>query len=94
MTKSKIDIIKTYFMIHIHREDQAKGFLDKLYKDGLMYHPEDDAHDIISDEGMLFTADEADILNERMDEVWGVLDDPCEYVLELITPKKDNNEQN
>jgi len=75
---------KTYFMIHIHREDQAKEFLDKLYEDGFMYHPEDDAHDIINDKGELFTADEANLLNERMDEIWEILDDPCEYVLELI----------
>ena len=84
MSESKTNIIKTYFKVHIHGEDQAKGFLDRLYKDGLMYHPEDDAHEIITNEGMLFTADEADLLNERMDEVWGILDDPCEYVLELI----------
>ena len=56
-----------------------------------MYHPEDDAHDIITNEGKLFTADEADLLNERMSEIFGILDDPCEYVLKLITPKKDNN---
>ena len=80
MTKNKTNTIKTYFMVHIHREEQAKEFLDKLYEDGLMYHPEDDAHDIITNEGELFTADEADLLNERMDEIWGILDDPCEYV--------------
>ena len=92
MSESKTNIIKTYFKIHIHGEDQAKEFLDRLYKDGLMYHPEDDAHEIITNEGMLFTADEADLLNERMDEIWGILDDPCEYVLELIK-KYDEYEQ-
>ena len=85
MNTSKTNTIKPYFMVHIHREDQAKGFLDKLYEDGLMYHPEDDAHEIITNEGELFTADEADLLNERMDEIWGILDDPCEYVLKLIS---------
>ena len=84
MNKNKTSTIKTYFKVHIHEESQAKEFLDRLYKDGLMYHPEDDAHDITTNEGMLFTADEADLLNERMDEIWGILDDPCEYVLELI----------
>jgi hypothetical protein len=84
MSKNKTGTIKTYFRIHIHNEYSAKEFLDKLYKDGLMYHPEDDAHEIITNEGELFTADEADLLNERMDEVWRILDDPCEYVLELI----------
>ena len=92
MSESKTNIIKTYFKIHIHGEDQAKEFLDRLYKDGLMYHPEDDAHEIITNEGMLFTADVADLLNERMDEIWGILDDPCEYVLELIK-KYDEYEQ-
>ena len=85
MNTNKTNTIKPYFMVHIHREDQAKGFLDKLYEDGLMYHPEDDAHEIITNEGELFTADEADLLNERMNEIWGILDDPCEYVLKLIS---------
>ena len=85
MKDNQTNTIKPYFTVHIHREDQAKDFLDKLYEDGLMYHPEDDAHDIITNEGELFTADEADLLNERMDEVWGILDDPCEYVLKLIS---------
>ena len=92
MSESKTNTIKTYFKVHIHGENQAKEFLDRLYKDGLMYHPEDDAHEIITNEGMLFTADEADLLNERMDEIWGILDDPCEYVLELIR-KYDEYEQ-
>ena len=43
MKNNEKNTIKTYFMVHIHREDQAKKFLDKLYEDGLMYHPEDDA---------------------------------------------------
>ena len=85
MSESKTNTIKTYFKIHINKENQAKEFLDKLYEDGLLYHPEDDAHEIITNEGMLFTADEADLLNERMDEIWGILDDPCEYVLKLIS---------
>jgi len=72
-------------MIHIHREDQAKEFFDKLYEDGLLYHPEDDAYDICNSEGPLFTLTEADLLNERMDEVYRVLEDPCEYVLKLIS---------
>ena len=84
MTENKINTIKTYFMIHIHREDQAKEFFNKLYKDGLLYHPEDDAYDICTIEGPYFTNDEADLLNARMDEIWGILDDPCGYVLELI----------
>lgn len=86
MKKNKTNTInKTYFMIHIHREDQAKGFFDKLYEDGLLYHPEDDAYDICTSEGPLFTLTEADLLNERMDEVYRVLEDPCEYVLKLIS---------
>ena len=85
MKDKQTNTIKSYFKIHIHRENQAKKFLDKLYEDGLMYHPEDDAHEILTDNGELFSADEADLLNERMDEIWGILDDPCEYVLKLIS---------
>ena len=92
MSKNKTNTIKTYFKVHINKENQAKGFFDKLYEDGLMYHPESDAHDICTIEGPCFTIDEADLLNERMDEVFKVMENPCEYVLELIR-KYDEYEQ-
>ena len=85
MKDNQTNTIKPYFTVNIHTEDQAKKFLNKLYEDGLMYHPEDDAHEILTDNGELFSADEADLLNERMNEIWGILDDPCEYVLTLIS---------
>ena len=58
-----------------------------------MYHPEDDAFDIWDENSEeLFTHEEAWLLNERMDEVFKVMDDPCEYVLELIKLNENKNE--
>ena len=86
MTKNKIDIIKSYLMVHIHREDQAEQFFSKMYEDGILFHPEDDAHTIMNhDDTPLFTNDEAILINERMDEIWDVVEDPCNYVLRLIS---------
>ena len=78
--------MKDYFKQELKKPTQVTEFFNKLYKDGFLYHPEDDAHDIItSDDSKLFTDEEADILNQRMVEVWNVYGDPCEYVLNLMS---------
>lgn len=93
MKHSEINTTRIYFMLHIHREDQAIEFLNRLYKDGLMYHPEDDAFDIVDEnDEKFFTHEEAWLLNERMDEVFKVMDDPCDHVLKLITLNENKNE--
>ena len=88
-------IRRDYFRIPIESKEQAEEYLEMLYTDDLLYHPEDDAGDIITASECpssggpviwvpLFNKEEAQLLNERMDEVWTYLSDPCEFVLEQI----------
>jgi hypothetical protein len=63
----------------------AEGFLFQLYQLGLSFHPEDDAHDIVNTQGRIFTPDQADQINERMEEVHTFLADPCAYLLDITT---------
>ena len=65
----------------------AEGFLFQLVQLGLIFHPEDNAHDIINGATgqPLFTAADADLINERMEEVHTFIVDPCEYLLNLTT---------
>lgn len=67
-------------------EDQAKRFLENLNKDHYLFHPEDDAADIIyfSTGEPVFTEIEARLINQRLEEVYTFLEDPCEYILNHI----------
>ena len=66
---------------------EAEGFLFQLVQHGLNFHPEDNAHDIINGATgqPLFTTAEADLINERVDEVHTFMPDPCAYILDLTT---------
>jgi methionyl-tRNA synthetase len=81
---------KNYFTIKLTSENQVKEFFNKLYKDGYLYHPEDDSHDICNTEGKLFTDEQCESLNSRMDEVYEIMDDPCEYILKSIYKNFEN----
>jgi hypothetical protein len=65
----------------------AEGFLFQLVQHGRSFHPEDNAHDIINGATgqPLFTAADADLINERMEEVHTFMPDPCAYLLDLTT---------
>jgi hypothetical protein len=65
----------------------AEGFLFQLYQLGLSFHPEDNAHSIINGATgqPLFTFGEADLINERMEEVHTFMADPCAYLLDITT---------
>lgn len=65
----------------------AEGFLFQLHDLGLSFHPEDDAHGIICAKTgeSVFTPAEADAINERMEEVFLHMADPCAYLLDLLT---------
>ena len=71
---------------------QAKDFLSDLVRNGEMYHPEDDAHDIDWQTCETPTAQECDQLNKLMDDIYdlpgndgrhceGIAFDPCEYLI-------------
>ncbi len=67
--------------------DQARQHLQTLVDNGLSYHPEDDALDVVGKfcGQRLFSPEEADALNDRMLEVVLFLD-PIEFLLSA-TPK-------
>lgn len=72
--------------------DEAKAFLKALYDNGESFHPEDDPHDIGHQDAAgqwidLFTREEADQVENLMDQAWktmqGTDEDPCGYILSL-----------
>lgn len=72
-----------YFSMPITREWSAKLFLQFLYDDGLLFHPEDDPAEVSNDGVPLFTDDEVGLLRLRMGEVHQHLKDPCAWALWL-----------
>ena len=75
------------YTIPIQSASDAKGFLFQLVQHGRAFHPEDNAHDIINGATgqPLFTAADADLINDRMGEVHTFMADPCAYLLDLTT---------
>jgi hypothetical protein len=74
---------------------EAIKLLAWLSTENLLYHPEDDANDIMlkspcpSEGGPdtfinLFTKEQGDLLNTRMDEVFEHMDDPCQWIMDTI----------
>jgi hypothetical protein len=71
------------FLTPIKSEADAEGFFFCLDQEGLLFHPEDDPSTVINANGPLFTAEEAEALRQRIDEVYEFMDDPCEYILKM-----------
>jgi hypothetical protein len=68
---------------------EAIKLLAWLSTENLLYHPEDDANDILVKESdgnlvNLFTKEQGDLLNTRMDEVFEHMDDPCQWIMDTI----------
>ena len=68
----------------LYSEQQAADYLHFLYEKGLIYHPEEDATEIIWDGEIVPTKEQQIKMNELMDEVWAFIEDPCGVVLSLI----------
>lgn len=77
----------------IRTEADAEGFFFQLHQLGRLFHPEDDPALVISGAsgGYLFTQEQAQHLRQRMDEVYEVMDDPCDYCLTLTNPESDDD---
>ena len=76
--------MRDYFLDPIKSEADAEGFFFCLYQDGLLFHPEDDPSIVVNQSGsLLFTDAEVLIIRERIDEVYSVMDDPCEFILSM-----------
>jgi hypothetical protein len=85
---TKITNMKDYFKTQITSEDESKQFYRKLNSDGLLFHPEDNPNQIINirKEGLvrLFTDEECKYLNERLDETFEYMTDPCEFIVDEL----------
>ena len=57
--------------------DAARAWIAAMWDAGRMYHPDDDAHEVVIDLAgtPLFTAREADLMNARMREACDLLSD-------------------
>lgn len=73
-----------YLHTPIQTEADAEGFFFCLEQDDKLFHPEDDPATVINAHGRVFTDDEAQLLRLRIAEVYGVMDDPCGYILDLL----------
>lgn len=78
----------------IKTEADAEGFFFQLHQLGRLFHPEDDPSTVISGAsgGYLFTQEQAEHLRARLDEVYEVMDDPCDYCLTLTHPESDRDD--
>jgi hypothetical protein len=70
----------------------AEGFFFQLHQLGLLFHPEDNPSEVVNKNGPIFTPDQAKHLNDRLDEVYEVMLDPCAYCLTLTSPDSDRDE--
>lgn len=77
--------MKTYFLDPIKSEADAEGFFFCLHQDGLLFHPEDDPSTVINGQSgaMLFSDSEVPLIRERIEEVYSVMDDPCDFILRM-----------
>ena len=79
--------MKDYFLTPIRSSRDAEGFFFCLHQDNLLFHPEDDPSIVVNRSGaLLFTDPEALILRQRIEEVYEVMDDPCDFILDLTEP--------
>jgi hypothetical protein len=70
-------------------KDTARGFLSVLHSQGLLYHCDDPAEDIIDSDGKaVFTANQAVYLNRLMSQFYMAGIDMCEIALELLNESK------
>ena len=75
----------------IRTEADAEGFFYQLHQLGRLFHPEDDPAEVVNGASgeWLFTKEQAQHLRDRINEVYEVMDDPCDYCLTLTHPDSD-----
>jgi hypothetical protein len=77
--------MKPYFLSPLTTLSQCEGFFSCLINDDLMFHPEDDPSIVVNKSGdMLFSDSEVNALRQRINEVYRLMDDPCDFILTLI----------
>ena len=75
--------MKTRIPQSIRSEETAKRFIDKLVKNGEVFHFEDDAFDIVDAKGeYVFNENEARRMNLAISKMYDIEGfDPCEYFI-------------
>jgi len=72
----------------ITTEDQAIQFLTTMQHLFPIVHPEDYMNQIVNrHKERAFDDNQVEYLNDRFDEVYEILDDPCKTILEDIRPQ-------
>ena len=73
-------------------EDMCKRFITTLYNHGKLFHFDDDPLVQLDANGWpLFTPKECKHLDERIEEIFNILDDPHELAVELISGQQSNH---
>lgn len=80
----------------IQTEANAQGFFFQLDQVGCLFHPEDDPADVRNGAtGLpLFTPEQVELVRQRIDEVYEVMDDPCAFILDMNGPVTDEQRAN
>jgi hypothetical protein len=85
--------MKTILPQAITTVQEAEAFLQDLIDNNEVYHPEDDAHDIIWNDCTASSSEECDQLNKLMDDIYNLEGDydPCAYIMDKTNPYYENN---
>lgn len=80
----------------IETEADAQGFFFQLDQVGCLFHPEDDPANVHNGAtGLpLFTPEQVELVRQRINEVYEVMDDPCAYILDMNGPVTDEQRAN
>jgi hypothetical protein len=72
-----------YFKKTITSKRESEDFLTFLNTTDQLFHPEEDPRNIIinSTGELLFNEEQSVDLENRLDEIYEYLEDPCEYIL-------------
>jgi|TARA_B100001750_G_C15469386_1_gene578946 hypothetical protein len=68
----------TDYSVPLKTVNDCEGFIKNLHKEGKLFHLDDDPSDI-----GIFTDEECDNLNERLTEIFELMDDPFDLCVEL-----------
>lgn len=86
---------RKYFKKSINTAEEAQKFLIRMYLTGDFFHPEDSPYLIVVDKDgkdvPLFSQDECLDLVNRLDEIWTVMHDPCEFMLDYMNKLSEQN---
>jgi hypothetical protein len=69
--------VNPVYLLPVECAEGAHIFLRALIKNGHLWHPEDPAIDCGFEPAL------AEVLQQRMDECWTVLNDPCETIFAI-----------